>query len=113
MTTEFIFIGWYKDEIANHDKVWGYFLRPTPDAVGKSWITKGSGWNCVVFWARRGRAMQFKPDITGSALVKLANTKLDKGYERITPYKLQEIWPTFNAECESKLMWDVLAGKIK
>ncbi len=114
MTTEFGFIGWCNDPAENHDKVWGYFLRPTPEAEGKRWITKTDGWNCVIFWARRGKAMQFKADTTGWELSKLARQKQDKkDYRPITPQKLQEIWPTFNAECEAKLMWDVLAGKVK
>ena len=114
MTTEFGFIGWCNDPQENHDKVWGYFYRPTPEAADNRWITKSRGWNCVVFWARRGRAMQFKADVTGYELDKLSNQKRDKkGYERISSQKLMEIWPTFVQECESKLMWDVLAGKVK
>jgi len=114
MTTEFGFIGWCNDPKENHDKVWGYFYRPTPEAIGNWWITKERGWNCVVFWARRGRAMQFKSDVTGYELTKLAQQKQNKkGYDSISPQKLMEIWPTFVQECESKLMWDVLAGKVK
>jgi len=114
MTTEFGFIGHCYNLQENHDKVWGYFLRPTPEAEGRRWITKSDGWNCVIFWARRGRAMQFKPDKTGYELDKLARQKQDKkDYQRISSAKLLEIWPTFIQECEEKLMWDVLAGKVK
>lgn len=114
MSTEFIFIGWCNDPKENHDKIWGYFLRPTPEAESNPWISKRDGWNCVVFWARRGKAMQFKADKTGYDIRKLAEQKQDKkDYRSITPAKLQEIWPTFNSECEAKLMWDVLAGKVK
>lgn len=112
MSTEFGFIGWCKED--NHDKVWGYFYRPTPEAEGKRWVTKHNGWNCVIFWARRGKAMQFKADTTGAELDKLVRNKQNvKNYRSITPTKLFEIWPTFAEECESKLMWDVLAGKVK
>jgi hypothetical protein len=114
MATEFGFIGWCNDPAENHDKVWGYFLRPTPEAESDRWITKTSGWNCVIFWARRGKMMQFKPDRTGWALSKLAGTKVQKkDYREISFNKLLEIWPTFARECEEKLMWDVLAGKVK
>lgn len=108
---EFGFIGHCFDLAENHDKVWGYFYRPTPNAA--TWVTKESGWNCCIFWARRGRAMQFKAGVTGYDLNKLASSKLNKGYNRITQTKLFEIWPTFITEAEAKLMWDVLSGKVK
>jgi len=113
MATEFGFIGHCFDPTENHDKVWGYFYRPTHEAATQTWITKQWGWNCVIFWARRGKAMQFKPDKTGHELDNLVNSKRRKGYVKITPDRLFEIWPTFMEECESKLMWDVLAGKVK
>ena len=100
-----------------HDKIWGYFYRPTDvgDKIFYPWPTKEYGWNCCIFWARRGRAMQFKSDVTGHELDKLVRSKLNpkKGYVQISQPKLFEIWPTFVAEAEGKLMWDVLAGKIK
>lgn len=106
---DFGFIGWCNED--NHDKIWGYFYRPTPNAG--SWQRKSSGWNCCVFWARRGKAMQFKADTTGSTLNKVVNSKIKKGYDSITQPKLFEIWPTFIKEAEEKLMWDVLSGKVK
>jgi hypothetical protein len=57
--------------------------------------------------------MQFKGDITGYELEKLMRSKLKKGYEKIGEAKLMEIWPTFIADAEAKLMWDVLAGRVK
>jgi len=108
MKTEFPFIGWCHED--NHDKVWGYFLRDTGTST---WSSKDYGWNCVIFWARRGKAMQFKADVTGGELQKLVQSKIRKGYNRITFTKLTEIWPNFATECEEKLMWDILAGKVK
>lgn len=109
---EFVFIGWNQE--GTSDKIWGYFLRPTPvDPTSNWWVTKTRGYNCCIFWGRRGKAMQFKADVTGFELEKLTATKLKKGYVKITREKLLEIWPTFIQEAESKLMWDVLAGKIK
>ena len=111
---EFRFIGWNTE--GTSDKIWGYFLRPTPeDTRQPSWSRprKEQGWNCCIFWARRGKAMQFQPDITGYELDKLVNSKLKKGYLKIDQAKLLTIWPTFITEAEGKLMWDVLAGKIK
>lgn len=105
----FGWIGWCNED--NHDKVWGYFYRPTPDA--NRYCGGSYGRNCCVFWARRGKAMQFKSNVTGHELDKLMQSKLKKGYDKISQPKLFEIWPTFIAEAEGKLMWDVLAGKIK
>lgn len=108
---EFMFIGWNQE--GTSDKIWGYFLRPTPEAETKTWITKTWGHNCCIFWGRRGKAMQFKADTTGYSLDKLREGKLKKGYKQISRDKLLEIWPTFIEEAEAKLMWDVLSGKIK
>lgn len=110
---EFIFIGWNTEDTS--DKIWGYFLRPTPTEGLPSWQkpTKHWNWNCCIFWGRRGKAMQFKGDVTGHELEKLVRSKLKKGYQAINEAKLMEIWPNFIAEAEAKLMWDVLAGKVK
>lgn len=108
---EFGWIGWCKED--NHDKVWGYFYRPTTVETGRHWPAKSYGWNCCIFWARRGKAMQFKADTTGPELDKLVRTKVKKGYAKISQPRLFEIWPTFIEEAEAKLMWDVLAGKVK
>lgn len=109
--TEFGFIGWCKKD--NHDKIWGYFLRPTPESVNKHYISKQYGWNCCVFWGRRGKSLQFKADTTGYQLQKLTSAKCNKDYVSITEHKLYKIWPSFTEEMESKLMMDVLSGKIK
>jgi len=111
---EFGFIGWCKED--NHDKIWGYFFRPTPvESHTPSWMQprKNQGWNCCIFWGRRGKAMQFKADVTGRELDKLAGSKLKKGYNKISADQLISIWPTFISEAEGKLMWEVLAGKVK
>jgi predicted DNA-binding WGR domain protein len=112
MSTEFGFVGWCNDPAENHDKIWGYFYRPT-DTTGRYGVSKSWGWNIVIFWARRGKAMQFKADTSGHELDKLVRSKLKKGYREITQQKFLEIWPSFIQECEEKLMWDVLAGKVK
>jgi len=116
MTTEFGFVGWCNDPAENHDKIWGYFYRPTVvDESAPYWSkpTKDRGWNVVVCGARRGKAMQFKADTSGHELDKLVRSKLKKGYGKINDTRFLEIWPSFIQECEEKLMWDVLAGKVK
>ena len=106
---EFGAICWCNED--NHDKIWGYFYRPTPESQYRHWNNRDR--NCCIFWARRGKAMQFKSDITSIDLENLVRSKRKKGYVEISQPKLFEIWPTFIQEAEAKLMWDVLAGKVK
>jgi len=109
---EFAFIGWCNED--NHDKIWGYFYRPTEgydDPNIPYWRRPFR--NICTFWARRGKAMQFKGDVETSDTHKLVNSKLKKGYVRISQDRLFEIWPTFVEEAEGKLMWEVLSGKVK
>lgn len=115
MSQEFVFIGHCFDPKENHDKIWGYFLRPTAVDTKLRWYwpNKQDGWNCCIFWGRRGRALQFKADKTGHGLEVLSRSKLNKGYQEISEAKLIEIWPSFIEEAEAKLMWEVLAGKVK
>lgn len=110
---KFAFIGWNQE--GTSDKIWGYFLRPTNTEGMTAWQkpTPQRGWNCCIFWGRRGKAMQFKADVTGWDLDKLQASKIKKGYVSISEAKLLEIWPTFIQEAEAKLMWEVLAGKVK
>jgi len=103
------FIGWCNED--NHDKIWGYLYRPTPNA--HKWATKRDGWNCAKFWAARGKAMQFKADVTGYELDKLVNAKRKKGYVPITEDRLYQIWPTFKEDMEGKLIMELLAGHVK
>lgn len=114
MKTEFGFIGWCKDDAANHDKIWGYFYRPTREYDNTWSFDKKHGQHVVIFWARRGKAMQFKPDIAGYTLDNYALGKQNKkDYRKISVEEFLTIWPSFIQECEEKLMWDVLAGKVK
>jgi len=109
---KFGFIGWSTE--GTSDKIWGFFFRPTSN-VHVSRYYPNHGQNVVVFWGRRGKAMQFKGDVYGWDLEKLRDSKLDprKGYKEIDEAKLMVIWPNFIEEAEAKLMWDVLAGKVK
>ena len=119
MSTEFGAVGWFKDEEENHDKIWGFFYRPTPqydEEVAKYGAARVASWrtprNVVVFWGRRGKAMQFKADISTNA-ERTARTKFDKGYMRINASQLTSIWPTFEDEKNLKLSFEVLAGNVK
>jgi len=112
ISNEFGFIGWNTQ--GTSDKVWGYFYRPTVTESLQTWNrpTKHWNWNCCIFWGRRGKALRFKADLTGHELDKIKTNKMRDGYVAISQKKLLEIWPTFIEEAESKLMWEVLAGKI-
>jgi hypothetical protein len=112
MSTEFGFIGW--NTVGTSDKVWGFFFRPTPDHKPTPWLAdKNYGRNVCIFWAGRGKAMQFKADTYGDDLVKLVRSKLKKGYLKIGEPKLHAIWPTFQNEMEMKLSFEILTGKVK
>lgn len=118
---KFVFIGWKKE--GTSDKIWGYFLRPTPEGeVHERLVLLPGGvgykkelWyhNACRFWGRRGGSMRFKADVTGYELAAVRDTKLKEGYVQISAERLIEIWPTFIEEAESKLMWEVLAGRVK
>lgn len=108
---KFEFIGWNTE--GTSDKIWGYFLRPGRAVNVSSWSPENHGRHCCVFWGRRGKAMSFKADVAGHDLDTLVRSKLKKGYQVINENKLLAIWPTFITEAEGKLMWEVLAGKIK
>lgn len=110
---KFGFIGWNTE--GTSDKIWGFFFRPSPENTYMNRYYPHHGENVVVFWGRRGKAMQFKGDVYGWALEKLRDSKTDprKGYKEIDEAKLMVIWPNFIQEAEAKLMWDVLAGKVK
>lgn len=108
---DFGFIGWCNE--GNHDKIWGYFYRSPPSTVLYSWMDKNQGRNVCVFWAARGKAMHFKPDVSGIELDRLVSSKLKKGYRSITKDKLEAIWPTFGEESSEKLLVEILMGKVK
>lgn len=86
-----VWAGWYKE--GSSDKLWGI-------------LEEGNA--LYNFWCRRGAMMQFKR--TDS--MKYWH-KEDKGYKSITEDKLKEIYPTFFEEAEQKLVFDVMAGKVR
>jgi len=112
---EFGFIGHCYDIENNHDKIWGYFYRPTPGYEEGSTVPYYMRplKNICIFWARRGKAMQFKGGVENSDVRKLVQSKMKKGYKKIGAGRLIEIWPTFISEAEGKLMWEVLSGNVK
>ena len=95
-------VGWCNK--GTSDKVWGYFQV-------------GSGGTYYIFWAGRGKAMNFKKQTSAFEVVKVRRSKenrsYDKAYTEISEAKLLEIWPTFENELEGRLSFCMLANKIK
>lgn len=95
---DFKFIGWCKE--GTHDKVWGFF-------------SIGDNLTVHVFWARRGKALQFKKDYDGAHLYKLKKSKLGKGYQEISIDRFREIWPNLDDELQGQFTFSILANKIR
>jgi hypothetical protein len=100
---DYKFIGWYKDEKTNADKVWGAIELITPTA---SYRDDGK---YVTFWGRRGKKLQTKM-VEGSLwdVHKFFLKKLDKGYTKIEQTKLDEVYPEFETDLEKTTMWALL-----
>ena len=111
MQQEFVWIGWNTE--GTSDKIWGYFLTNVNQQ--EKWQSKDWNHPCVVFWAARSKAgtLHFKSDVTGNNLHKLRDSKVKKGYQRITAEKLIELWPNFEQEFSESLLYQKLAGKIR
>jgi predicted DNA-binding WGR domain protein len=83
-------IGWYQE--GKHDKVWG--------------IIRLQGFDCVIFWGRRGAKLQTK-------LIKasvwetgdLFDKKRKKGYQSVREYELNEVYPEFQQDLEQTAFW--------
>lgn len=83
--------GWYQSD--KSDKIWGIIE------------TNGSHFN---FWCQRGARMQFK----ATDNLKYHH-KADKGYKEITAQQLESIYPEFFNEAQSKLVLDLLCGRVR
>lgn len=83
--------GWNQE--GTSDKIWGIIA------------VNGAYFN---FWCRRGARMQFK------ATEDLRyHHKADRGYKEITAATLEAVYPGFFTEAESKLVFDLLAGRVR
>lgn len=89
----YLHIGWCKEGI--HDKVWGIIQLHDKD--------------CVTFWGRRGAKLQTK-------LVKVSlweaddlfRKKINKGYEEIEEWQLDDVYPEFKTDLEKTAFWATL-----
>lgn len=95
----FKFIGWCNEE--NHDKVWVAF------SVGSKYYA------C---WGARGKHLTFKEYGTGWPSEREQNTvmtKKRKKYEEVDSFMLFSIFPNIEDDIEQKLMFAILADKVK
>ena len=107
---EYLFIGWFRNEAKNSDKVWG--------------LIKISDNSCVAFWGRRGKKLQTKihnfeyinSAYLPSEIERLLNSKTSKGYIRVNKDKLDKVYPEFQQDLEQTAVWSILTnsyGKTK
>ena len=86
-------IGWCKEGV--HDKVWG--------------IIRLQDNHCVTFWGRRGAKLQTK--IIKASLWEaddLFRKKINKGYQEIEEWQLDDVYPEFKTDLEKTAFWATL-----
>ena len=100
---DFRFIGWCNED--NHDKIWGYFVKPREPGDEDYHFPP-----CYAFYARRGKKLTFKKyDVYRAE--DLSYEKRDKKhYRKIYESELPNVWPTFYEELEKDLCFAVLKG---
>lgn len=97
-------IGWCKDEKTNADKVWGVILLAEDVPVSDAWHFKSNKY--VTFWGRRGAKLQTKLwSGTDWQADDLFRKKVNKGYEEIEEYQLDEVYPEFQQDLEKTAFW--------
>ena len=85
------FIGWCRDVIENHDKVWGV-ISLSPEKA-------------VVFYGRRGKKLQTLIVNNDWDLQKKIQAKQKGGYILITESKLDSVYPDFKKDLEKTAFW--------
>lgn len=95
---DYKFIGWCKE--GTSDKVW-VVIQLSGDHWGGSFAT---------VWGRRGRVLQHKVIDHSSDwdMEKLINSKTKKGYNKIQPEFLNEVYPEFAEDLEKIGIWAAL-----
>ena len=100
-------IGWYHKD--NSDKIWGAVLIKTTGTRPGFWANSPEVigvW--MIFWGRRGRALQTKltePMTSRDMHHDHFKKKLDKGYQRVARNKLDQVYPEFQDDLEKTTMW--------
>lgn len=97
---KFGYIGWCNEVDSKghkHDKVWCYF------SLGENWYA------C---WGGRGKAVTFKRHDSEWSVRDVMQAKKKK-YQAIDKNKLLSIWPTFFEQAEQRLVFALLANKVR
>lgn len=89
---EVVWAGWYNK--GTSDKLWGVIR-----------VDSGDYFN---FWCRRGAKMQFKKTNTNRY-----SHKEDRGYERISKERLEQIYPGFIEEANQQLVYGLLTNSVR
>lgn len=100
MELEFDFIGWDNStdyDGKKHDKVWTAFTIGGTHYAG---------------WGARGKALSFKKYPT-KALQNLKIREKKKSYNEVDAFLLFSVFPNFQEEVEQRLVYCILANKIK
>lgn len=87
---KYVHIGWCQED--KHDKVWGVIeLQP---------------YKYVTFWGRRGAKLQTKI-VEGSTwqMDDLFRKKVNKGYQEIEEWQLDDVYPEFKSDLEKTAFW--------
>lgn len=95
------FIGWLRDDLENHDKVWG---------VIELYHNNHTGYNkYATFWGRRGKKLQTKiSEEYQWDIDKLISKKTTKGYIKIDQSKLDQVYPEFERDLSKTAVWAIL-----
>jgi predicted DNA-binding WGR domain protein len=93
----FRFIGHCYDPLNNHDKVWGVIN-----------LDSAYGGKVLTFWGRRGKKLQTKQGYNNNALSKLIRDKERDGYQVVDEFRLNDVYPEFQADLEKTAMWAML-----
>lgn len=93
------FIGWCRE--GTSDKVW-VCIKLDGDKWGGSYAT---------VWGRRGRKLQHKIIDHSSSwdMEKLVDSKERKGYRKIDPERLAEVYPEFEEDLQKTTVWALLS----
>ena len=87
------FIGWCRQ--GNSDKVWVIVY------VNDS---------CITIWGRRGKKLSHKILAPGENVLRLIDSKINKGYREMSKLDLDTVYPEFEQDLEKTVFWAVLSG---
>lgn len=98
---EFLYIGWNNSTDSDgtkHDKVWAAFK------AGNAYYAA---------WGKRGKTVSFKKHDSSYTLDSVMRRKMKESYHEVDAFQLFSIFPHFREEVESRLLFCILANKIK